>query len=448
MIPKRRCSTAVATIVLLVVSIFLLHSSLYRHRRVGQASGSYNTWCCFGKLPSRTNVHVSLGQTLFPPFQTDLRAGNATRLAEASKYIQAILNPENDAFDRLKCSAPNAVRYNYLKNPSTDGDGSRKQYYFALLLHQSVQLLPRLMGSIVETIRFLGPENCALSILEGRSDDGTYEVLRLLQQPLNNEGIQYFFQSNDVEITDEGRIATLTALRNQALNPLRLRRDQFSDSSSIIYLNDVAACPDDILELIHQRAFQSADMTCAMDWTHPSADNPLFYDVWIARGMTGNTFFPIRDNGSWDLAQNLFWNDENTRSRLDGFKPFQVFSCWNGATAFTAAPILSDTIKFRTSSPEECFQGEPQLFCKDLWLHGYRRIAVVPTVNLQYTDENAKLIKQQKGYVADLVEKHEDAEARIDWQQHPPSEVKCMPSFTNQFFRPWNEGFTSPNPVP
>jgi alpha-1,3-mannosyltransferase len=396
--------------------------------------------------PAPLTLSSLLGQTLAPPFQLDLRDGNATRLAEAPRYIQAILNPENDSFDRLQCSRPNISRYGYLRNaPTTADDASRKQYFFAILLHQNVALLPRLIGSIVEAIRFLGPENCALSVVEGRSDDGTYEVLRLLQDPLNNLGIEYLFQSNDVEITDEGRIATLVALRNQALDPLRRHREQFSNSSTIVFLNDVAACSDDILELIHQRAFQSADMTCAMDWTHPSADNPLFYDVWISRGMTGNTFFRIGDNGDWDLAQNLFWNDEKSRSRLDAFKPFQVFACWNGAAAFTAFPILNDEIKFRVSSPEECFQGEPQLLCKDLWLHGYRRIAVVPSVNLQYTDEDAKRIKQQKGYVADLVQ-HEDADTRMDWQRDPPPEVKCMPSFNNQFFRPWNEGFTGLHP--
>lgn len=31
------------------------------------------------------------------------------------------------------------------------------------------------MSSIVEAIRFLGLEHCAILIVEGRSDDGTYE---------------------------------------------------------------------------------------------------------------------------------------------------------------------------------------------------------------------------------------------------------------------------------
>lgn len=40
-----------------------------------------------------------------------------------------------------------------------------------------------------------------------------------------------------------------------------------------------------IVELLHQRVIQEADMTCAMDWHHPGGEDhpPLFYDVWISR---------------------------------------------------------------------------------------------------------------------------------------------------------------------
>lgn len=43
--------------------------------------------------------------------------------------------------------------------------------------------------------------------------------------------------------------------------------------------------PTSIVELLHQRVIQEADMTCAMDWHHPGGEDhpPLFYDVWISR---------------------------------------------------------------------------------------------------------------------------------------------------------------------
>lgn len=52
------------------------------------------------------------------------------------------MTPEDDFFPRLVCN-----------------------------LHQSAKLLHQLIGSIVETMRFLGPEKCALPIIDGRSDD-------------------------------------------------------------------------------------------------------------------------------------------------------------------------------------------------------------------------------------------------------------------------------------
>lgn len=199
---------------------------------------------------------------------------------------------------------------------------------------------------------------------------------------------------------------------------------------------------EDILELIYQRRWQGADQTCAMDWTYVG-ENPTFYDVWIARGMTGDTFFKIPEDGSWDFAWNLFWNDDKARAKLSAMKPFQVFSCWNGITAFTAKPLL-DGIRFRGHKPEECFQGEPKLFAKDLWANGYGKIAVVPSVNVEYSDENAKRIKALKGYVARHVT---DDDARIEWEANPPEKVKCMPTHQNQFFVEWNEGLGSEGSV-
>lgn len=127
--------------------------------------------------------------------------------------------------------------------------------------------------------------------------------------------------------------------------------------------------------------------------------------------------------------------------------------------AFTAAPILNGTVGFRRVKEEECFQGEPQLFCKDMWWAGYGRIAVIPTVNLEYTDERGRWIKEKKGFVSDLVgdgkkkieakeygdtdneegkRKEVNTDLRIQWKG-PPDMVKCMPTFDRQSWLPWNE---------
>jgi len=85
-----------------------------------------------------------------------------------------------------------------------------------------------------------------------------------------------------------------------------------------------------------------------------------------------------------------------------------VFACWNGVTAFTAKPLLEGFIKFRARGPGECFQGEPKLFAKDMWAKGYGKIAVVPSVNVEYSDEATKGIKTLKGYVSRHVANERD----------------------------------------
>lgn len=160
--------------------------------------------------------------------------------------------------------------------------------------------------------------------------------------------------------------------------------------------------------------------------------------------MTGDTFFNIPEDGNWNSAWNLFWNDDQSRASLHAGRPFQVFSCWNGGVAFTAKPITEGIVEFRAHSIEECLQGEPKLLCKDLWYNGYGRIAVVPSVNLEYSDDAAKKIKALKGYVSKWVS-GDSGSTRIAWQAEPPELVKCMPTYTEQRFIPWDEGLPRKN---
>ena len=357
-------------------------------------------------------------------------------------YINAILRPEDGSFPRLLCPVPTYSRYDYLRsNGSRSGTNTNIEYFFALDLYECVDLLPRLMGSIVEVMHFLGPEKCALSIVEGRSEDGTYEVLTALAEKIESIGAKYYFQRNNVNPKAQGedRIQALADLRNLALQPCIDHKDEFSDEAVVLFINDVAICSEEILELLHQRVFQGADMTCAMDWTYLGPD-PSFYDVWIGRGINGDLFFNIPDTGSWEYSTDLFWNDQETQARWKTGKSFQVYSCWNGATVFPAKPIMDKNITFRRSYDDECYQGEPQIFFKELWMLGYGKLAVVPTINLEYSDEAAKKLKEYYGYTSDWIQKEaqEDPTLKIDWKG-PPAEIKCMPEHTRKYWVPWNE---------
>lgn len=267
-------------------------------------------------------------------------------------------------------------------------------------------MLPRLLGSVLQVARFLGPTACMLSIVEGNSNDGTLAILDALKPELARLGLRYRLRSSAIDPAADDRIQRLADLRNAALAPIlptttpaddeaENERATANAATTVLFLNDVAACADDILELAHQRITQGAAMTCALDWTHVGRD-PTFYDVWVARTLSGATFFDIPTDGSWDAAWNLLPapDDAAARRRLADARPFQAYACWNGAVAFTAAPLLgipppksqADTavapagagaqVAFRASREGECFMGEPTLFCKDFWWAGYGRIAV------------------------------------------------------------------------
>ncbi|KAF4470371.1 hypothetical protein FALBO_2725, partial [Fusarium albosuccineum] len=236
------------------------------------------------------------------------------------------------------------------------------------------------------------------------------------------------------------RIGKLVKLRNLVLGPLFKKEVNVSEETTVVFINDVAACTEDILELVLRRRNLNADMTCAMDWTFPGgADDPTFYDVWIARDGQGDTFFRIGENGNWERAWELFPDNPQTKARFETHLPFQVFACWNGATAFTAAPLL-EGLRFRmvNGTADECWQGEPELFCKDMTFRGYDRIAVIPSVNLEYDNERARRLKMNKGYVTNLVQDIQENDNRIVWQD-PPENVLCMPEFHRQSWRQWNE---------
>jgi len=351
------------------------------------------------------------------------------------------MNSSSTELPRFECPKFDTKRYEYLIPHTKSNNTSTIHYFFALNLRSNLPILPRLLGSLVEVIRFLGPENCAVSIVEGNSDDGTAEVLSALRKPLTKLPTTYHLRSSAIDPSTGDRIPRLAALRNLAIQPLLTTPRSIlapPNETTILFLNDVTPCPDDLLELLHQRRRLNAHMTCAMDWTYVGRD-PTFYDMWIARDLNGEAFFEVPPDGNWNSAWNLFWKNPDAYARYSAHQPFQVFSCWNGATAFTAEPILLEKVTFRGPRlPEgECMQGEPQLFCKDLWWNGYSRIAVVPSISLEYSNDRGKQIKEAKGWTSQWWKEVDEAE--IIWRKEPPEKVKCIPNYENQTWEAWNK---------
>ena len=99
---------------------------------------------------------------------------------------------------------------------------------------------------------------------------------------------------------------------------------------------------------------------------------------------------------------------------------------------------MQRTITFRTPRQGECYQGEPRLFAKDMWKNGFGKIAVVPSVNVEYSDEAATRIKALKGYTSSHVKS--GGEEKIEWEAKPPEKVRCKPGDGEQAWVPWDEG--------
>ena len=381
------------------------------------------------------------------------RRGDKKRLRDAQRYVAAILDPNNQRFRRFDCLSLTAVskrRYAYLRKPHLTADGAvLPRYFFALDLHQIIDVLPQLLGSLIEAMKFLGPHNCVLSIVEGRSTDGTYEILRTLGPELEKLGVRYFLQNSDIHPQMNGdRIVLLAELRNLALRDIYEQPKSYAPNTTIIFSNDIYLCTEDVLELVHQQFAQGAYMTCGMDHNLGPGGQARFYDGWVARSMTGNSFY----KGWWDGARArsknnekfsdvAFWDDKPTSRRFRDFQPVQVYACWNGIVALAAGPFMDGSIRFRgvEYDQKECFQGEPTLLAKDLWLNGFGRTAVVPSINTAYSYDHFEIVRRERGGVSDHL-CQSDVE-KITWKTEPPEKVKCKPTWEDKdTWVPWNQG--------
>ena len=356
---------------------------------------------------------------------------NTLSAQEVMTYTKEIMGVGNGTMWRLQCPNSIAARYDLM----TENDG-RIQYLFAVDLYQAISVLPTLLGSIVQTIRFLGPRRCAVSFVEGRSTDGTYQILAALKVELEQLGVVFYMSISDVGPQDgkQDRFEGLAWLRNLALAPLVMDKAKFSLDAQIVFLNDVYLCAHDVLELLYQQKMQHATMTCGMDWSHGGA---IFYDIYVARSIVGETFWQIAQDGGWHFSGNLFWADRQTRAKYLDHQPFQVYACWNGGAVISAKPIMERRIRFRRNMEGECYMGEPTLFAKDLWRLGLGRIQVVPIVNVGY-DNRTEQAKDLHGRVEDHLNMTSgDLQTElVQWQDSPPSLVKCMAQFHEPYWVP------------
>ncbi|RMJ19775.1 hypothetical protein CDV36_000543 [Fusarium kuroshium] len=234
--------------------------------------------------------------------------------------------------------------------------------------------------------------------------------------------------------------------RNQAIDAVRLADKDVSEDATIVYLDDVDVCSEDLLELTLQRKNLGADMTCGMRWSRrESSDTYVFKSDGTCRDMQGDKFGHVKPE-KWSEGMEVkeyFWKSPKDQARFNEKRPFQVFSCWGGVAAFTASTFTRLEQTFRLPiKGAECHQPDTRMFCKDMWSHGRGKIAVVPSVNIIRNRDGVLNVKESRGYTSDLIRGQDTKRDRIEWVKEPPKEVFC----SKKRWEAWDVGLPLDDP--
>jgi alpha-1,3-mannosyltransferase len=267
---------------------------------------------------------------------------------------------------------------------------SDHKYYFAINLYNSFDIIPDLFATLFRVAAVLGYQNVYVSIYENGSTDQTKALLRIFDALTRSVGMRVSIKrSLRTRGTFNHRIEYLAEVRNAAFGPLHDLRDAENEYfETIIFMNDVLPCVDDLLELIWQSRRNNAGITCAADYMfHPEIGSPVFYDNWVARDINGTAL----ENAPFEKVL----HDRQASYRFLRHLPIQVQSCWNGIAVLDSQPFYSPPqVSFRMARiiDGECSASECSLICNDYWQAGYGRIMMVPRVKLAYDNKVYRII--------------------------------------------------------
>ena len=262
------------------------------------------------------------------------------------------------------------------------GPRDQHKYFIAINLYNSFDVIPDLFSTLFKTAAVLGYHNVFVSIYENGSKDQTKALLRLFDALARTVGLRVTIrQSMRTRGAFNHRIEYLAEVRNAAMTPLHeLRENEGEVFDTIVFMNDILPCVDDLLELIWQSRRQNAGITCAADYMyHDEIGAPVFYDNWVARDLNGTAL----ENAPFEQV----FHHPESNSRFQRHLPIQVQSCWNGVAILDPAPFYEQPhTRFRMADllKKECSASECSLICNDYWAKGYGRIIMVPRVKLAY----------------------------------------------------------------
>lgn len=152
--------------------------------------------------------------------------------------------------------------------PSRRHPADNHKYFFAINLYNSFDIIPDLFATLFRVSAILGYQNVYVSIYENGSTDQTKALLRIFDALCRSVGLRVKIQTSmRTRGAFNHRIEYLAEVRNAAFVPLHdLRNSENEYFDSIIFMNDILPCVDDLLELIWQSRRNNAGITCATDY--------------------------------------------------------------------------------------------------------------------------------------------------------------------------------------
>ncbi|KAI0319743.1 CAP59-like protein [Amylostereum chailletii] len=276
---------------------------------------------------------------------------------------------------------PSQEEASYYQHRRDLSSGEHK-YFFAINLYNSFDIIPDLFATLFRVASVLGYHNVFVSIYENGSSDQTKALLRIFDALTRSVGMRVLIRTSQrTRGAFNHRIEYLAEVRNAAFVPLHELRDAENEYfDTIVFMNDILPCVDDLLELIWQSRRNNAGITCAADYMyHDDLGAPVFYDNWVARDINGTAL----ENAPFEEI----FHHQGSSERFQRHLPIQVQSCWNGVAVLDPAPFYTPPhVRFRMAriADGECSASECSLICNDYWEAGYGRILMVPRVKLAY----------------------------------------------------------------
>src|SRR5712671_1552781 len=161
-----------------------------------------------------------------------------------------------------------------------DLSGGEHKYFFAINLYNSFDIIPDLFSTLFRVSAFLGYHNVFVSIYENGSTDQTKALLRIFDALARSVGLRITIRTSQrTRGAFNHRIEYLAEVRNAAFVPLHeLRSSENEYFDTIIFMNDILPCIDDVLELIYQSRLNNDGITCATDYMyHDNQERPLLF---------------------------------------------------------------------------------------------------------------------------------------------------------------------------